>query len=285
MAVITVPYKILAKGYKLSGGRTAPTKATVPYLVAWSDAFLFYDQVLGYTSATVVGPITYHIGHQFPPAPHLYAMTADIEPCGVNGAPLDGVNQGLSPGEFFKYAMVTVSYETPQMSQQPGDDPGNLQQFDPSNPITLCEQELETGGKMITVKGEGLEFPDMKPVTGDQVVVVAETRLVLTFPRVPFLPWQLTKKYVGRVNDAAILGCDRGCLLFESQRTKFTETSLGLAGKQLQLVFCHQDEDWNMGIRPDGSHALMRWKSDHSTTNYKYINFFALFQNLVFNAA
>jgi len=279
--ILTIAHKVLADGYKVSGGADQPVKAVVPYLVAWADAFNFYSQVLGYTSATTAGPITYHVGHQFPPAPTLFAQYAEIEPCGASGT--TGPNLGLAPGEFFTHARVTVTYQSLPWPQ-PGDASGNLQQLDPNNPITLCEQELETGGKFQTVKGEGLEFDDGTPVTGNQVVSLAETKLVLTFPRVPFMPWQITKDYVGKINLNSIFGCDKGTLLFEGQRTKFTETDLGIQGKQLQLILVHADEDWNTGIKPDGSHALMRWKSDHSTRNYKYIDFALMFQAMVVNS-
>ena len=38
MATITVPYKILADGYEITGDVRNGLHATVPYLLAWTDA-------------------------------------------------------------------------------------------------------------------------------------------------------------------------------------------------------------------------------------------------------
>lgn len=274
---ITVPYKILAEGYKIRGGRSEPMKATVPYLVEWPYAFLFYEQILGQTSAAVAvaSAIVRTTGHQLPAAPNLYADTAEIEPCGVNGdAPISATYKGTTPGEFFSHAKVVVEYTAPSYDQGPAD---SLRQLDPDNPITYCEQEVESKARFDTERASGWEFGSNDPVPGDFARLSIESRIVLTFPRVPFLPWRLLKPFVGRLNSVAMFDCEIGTLLLEEMRLKANETNQGLAGTSTQLVFAQQDYDWNKLRKRDGSLALVRNKADTSKRPYEYKDFRQLF--------
>lgn len=274
---ITVPYKVLADGYKIRGGREEPIRATVPYLVLWRDAFNFYDQVLGQTSGAVAFPsaIVRTPGHQFPAVPALFAATAEIEPCGCDGeAAVSSLYKGTNPGEYFSHAKVVVEYSAPSYDQGV---PDPLRQLDPDNPITYCEQEVESKARFDTERASGWEFGSNDPVPGDFAKLTVESRLVLSFPRVPFLPWNLVRPYVGRINSIAMFGCEVGTLLLEEVRIKQSETNQGLAGTSTQLVFAQQEYDWNKLRKKDGSLALVRNKADTSKRLFEYKDFRNLF--------
>lgn len=257
---ITVPYQVMAEGYVIEGNRGGATQATVPYLVYWADAFTFYNQVLGYPSATAEGPITFYLAERFPPEPSLIANRATIRPIGNNYEHSTGSDFGLVPGQFFKYCIVTVTFEVLPYIQENDDD--RLNQFDPNNPITLCEQSIQHGGKMVTLKSEGYEFDDGAAVTGDIAKLETESKLVFTFPKVPFLPWATVQTYLGCVNDRRILQCPTGTLLFESAASKFSATTTGLKGQMLTLEFAYQNFPWNQIPRPDGTLGYVRKKGD-----------------------
>lgn len=264
---ITVPYDILQEGYRIQGGRAEGLKATVPYLVRWADAFTFYNQALGYTrAATPQAAISVQFGLPFPPSTNIFASRGTIEPCGAGGE--TGPMMGLGAGECFTHAKVTIEFDPPSYE---------LVQLDPQNPITYCEIEIDTGGQVETLKAEGYEFDDGKPVTGDLGRVAAESRLVLTFPEVPYLPWQLVRKYIGTLNLDPMLDCETGTLLFEAMKTKFAPSSEGLQGKQVQITLAYQELDWNMVPRSNGVPALVRRKGDHARRIFNYTTLTDLF--------
>lgn len=281
-------YKILANGYQISGDVESGYRATVPYLLPWAEAFLFADAIFGLSSATTIGPITYRAPYRFPAAnANLYASAFSIEPRGSDGSPL-GSNKGLSPGEFFSHAVVRVEFSTPKQQQiNTTDDPNNLHQLDPTNPLTVCSQEIRASGKMETIKeGSYVYDDDSKPVPGECAVPTNETQLVLTFPKVPYLPWALVRPYLNSLNDVAVLGIARGELLFADFSTKVEATQNGLS-QQLQLVFSVSPEPgvtWNHLPKPDGTPALVRRRSDVGAGSprriFRYKDFTEIFDQL-----
>ncbi len=264
---ITVPFGVLARGYVITGDVRSGYKATVPYLVSWSDAFTFADEMLGKTTATAVGPITWVTPYLFPgsSSARLYAQRFTMEPCGADGS-LPIPTQGLKPGEFFTHAKVVVEFETPQMVYGPGDDPSSQNQLDPSNPITMCRQRVRSGGKMETRKNGSYVYDSTsKPVPGDFAAPTSETKLELTFPRVPYLPWQLVRPYINTINSASILGVGEGELLLESMDTDVTPGPDGSLQEQLVLFFAVTPVPgvtWNHLPKPDGTLDLVRVAAD-----------------------
>lgn len=287
MGTPTVPYKILAKGYSISGDVRSGYSASVSYFMLWSDAFRFVDDIFGKTNATTIGPITWQLPYKFPVtrAP-LYAHRFNLEPMGLDrgGNPIT-LNKGLSPGEYWTHATVHVEFETPGYTQQTQDDPQHLNQLDPSNPITMCEQSIKMAAKTITHKGASFVYFDGKVAEGDQGIPHTETRLVLAFPRVPYLPWALIRPFMNKVNDTTILGCDRGTLLLCGMDSKTTVTNQGY-GQTLQLEFADNGEgqDWNMLPR-EGVYELVRKRNgswNDSNRIFKYADFRKIFDSLAF---
>jgi hypothetical protein len=284
MAAPTVSYKVMHDGYTVSGDVRSGYRAHVKYLMAWSDAFTFADQIFGLTQATTVGPITWTLPYRFPVTnANLYANAFSIAPCGASGTAVP--NKGLAPGEFFTHAMVTVEFGTPSYTQSVSvDDPKNLQQLDPNNPITMCEQSVKIVGKMETRRsGSYLFASTAKPVVGDFAVMVPEAVLALSFPRIPYLPWQLIQPFIGTLNDAAMLGCAKGTLLLTGMDTKEVATSQGL-GQALQLEYGFSSlGDWN--LLPDSNGVLrMTYKKGTSDADanriYAYRNHLQIFEKI-----
>jgi hypothetical protein len=280
MGAPTVNYEILADGYEVTAGEGG-LRAIVPCIVAWEDAFTFADDVMGYGTAVVVGPVSYSIPWRFPGAPNakMYASGCRITPIGAKRDALaDG--EGLRPGQYFTYAKVVVEFSTPPFKQAPEDDPANLHQLDPDNPITYCEQSVESGGTMETRRKGGYEFAegDLTIVRHDLAVFVPESRLVLNFPRIPFLPWQRIQTYLGTLNDRIIFQCAVGTLLFEDAKTRFSATSQGLMGQSFQMTLVYRGWHWNMIPHPaTGINTLVHKKGDPTKSLYEIKDWRPLF--------
>lgn len=276
----TVPYKMLSKGYRVSGSIKDGYKAQVKFLTTWADAFTFADQVMGRVARPAVKTpgvnFTANAPWLFPgvvpgnSAARLYASDFEIEPIGQNGQPLPAYF-GLRPGEFFSHALVSVTFETPNVSWSALDDPNGLQQLDPDNPITLCEQSIRFGGQLRTRKGSGYVYSDGVALKGTLAHPEPETNLVLKFPRVPYLPRKLIQSYVGSVNDRAVLQADTGTLLCQGGETQFTATTDGLQGQMLVLEFTEGPRDWNKFERPDTGAFDSVYQKGHAGDNTKQI--------------
>lgn len=275
MATITVPYWIVPHDYELEGDVRSGLRATVTVKLAWSDAITFVNQVLVAPSAERLGLITWNAPLQFPPigltgvnrTPPIYCQGFRIKPMGAGNAENLGTNAGLAPGEFFDTAFVTLRFESVSYINQAGDDPFNLNQLDPANPITACEQSVKLRGKMRTTKSKGWIYKTSgKSVNGDFAVPETEAVLVLKFPRIPYLPWQLVAPYIGKCNSNAMLGVGEGALLLEGLDTDVTPATDGSIAQKAVLEFavnlpaCPQSggqgavgTDWNMQPTGDGT--------------------------------
>lgn len=289
MATITVPYKVMARGYRVSGDVRSGLKAVVPYYVAWADAFTFAQQVIGGATVVRAGSgwhVTWTAPYQFPAVSRpLYAQRFDIEPCGANGTSI-GATKGLAPGEYWDHAIVRVEFESPSAVQQIGDDPGGANQLDPSNPITACEQSVKMAGKMQTLKAGSYLYQSGNPVIGDFAVPMCDTKLVLKFPRVPFLPYQVLRPYINTVNNAALFGNAKGQLLLEGADTVYTPMADGSYGQAVTLEFAENAiGDWNSIAKPDGTYDLV-YKAGASNTDanriFAYTDFTRIFDGLSF---
>lgn len=307
MATITVPYGIIPRGYRLSGDVRSGLKATVPCLVAWSNAITFVNQVLVAPSAERIGLISWNAPLQFPIAfgsrtPAMYVQAFDIVPTGVEPGitpQTSWANSGLGPGEFFSDAIVTLQFESVTYINQASDDPQNLNQLDPENPITACEQSVKLRPRMRSVKGRGYKYKTSgKPVPGDVAIPETEAILVLKFPRVPYLPWQQVAPYCGKVNTDPMLGCGAGALMLEGMDTEIRPQPDGSLGQCLVLEFSVNlpgdpdagsygavGTDWNMQPVGDGSGG---WdyvvdQATGSVTPIGYADFRQIFASLSFS--
>lgn len=264
MPAPTVPYKVLAKGYRVRGGQDG-LHATVPCIVNWSDAFVFHDDVLGFPKG-VKGSMVYQIPWRFPGAPlaPMYAISCDIEPIGAGGAALPAP-YGVMPGQFFPNAICTVEFATRQFLQVYTDDPGFVNQLDPSNPIIFCTQTIKGGGRLDHVKGINYVYDDgsNEKIIQDIGVYRPEAKIVLEYPWVPFQPWQAIQAYVGQINSVALFGCAAGTLLFEEFDSEARATTQGFHGQRLVYSLAYNPDGWNKMPKPSGTMTLVK-KADGS---------------------
>jgi hypothetical protein len=138
---------------------------------------------------------------------------------------------------------------------------------------------------METRKAGSYLFAAFTPVTGDFGVVVPESNLVLSFPRIPYLPWQLIQPFIGSLNDAPMLGCAKGTLMLTGMDTEETSTSTGL-GQALQLEYAFNSlGDWNSLPKPDGTYGLV-YKLGLTNTDanriYAYKNHLQIFEKITY---
>jgi hypothetical protein len=302
MATVTVPFAFLARGYRLSGDTRSGLKATVPYLVAWADAFTFVNQVLVSPAAERIGLISWNAPLQFPVAfggrtPAMYVQGFDVTPVGAGNEP--GPTGGLAPGEYYTDAIVTLQFESVTYLNQASDDPYNLNQLDPANPITACEQSVKLRPRMRSTKGRGWKYKGSgKPVPGDMPVPETEAILVLKFPRVPYLPWELVAPFCGKVNQDPLLGCATGALMLEGLDTEIRPQPDGSLGQSAVLEFSVNlpadpntggagavGTDWNKQPTADGSGA---WdyvvdQATGSVSPIGYADFRQIFASLSFS--
>jgi hypothetical protein len=237
--------------YELSGDVRSGLKGTVQFLVAWKDGIQFANDMVASPKATRIGTITWTIPDRFAVpfgglSPRMYAQSFKIKPCGAVQGLTGGwyPNFGLNPGEYYTHALVTLNYESVAMVLEAGDDQSGLNQLDPTNPITGCEQAVSVTGKMITKDGAYYKYVSSGlPVSEDVSIIMNEAKLTLTYPQVPYLPWQAVQPFIGKINNSAVLGCARGTLLFEGMDTKITPMPNGLFGQNATLKFA-----WNAGL-------------------------------------
>jgi hypothetical protein len=292
-------WQILYEGYEIRGNIRDGISATIPFQMPWSLAGTFIGQLIPASSANTPGSIiwhapfsiTYEFGLRIVP---LYAQSFVCRPLGYNGTP--ATESGLGPGDFFSTANITVEFESTRMIQAIGDDPTGLNQLDPTNPITACEQSIQSTGKVITQNGSGYTYSSGllwsgKPVPGQIGLIQPEVKLLCKFPRIPLLPWQLIQPYVGKVNSVQILNCVRGSLLLEGAPTVITPNMDGSLSQSLGLAFAFNPDptgqtlmgmDWNSFPYPDGSGYDVIVGANGGATPYSYIDFTQIFQTIQF---
>jgi hypothetical protein len=283
----------MAKGYELEGDVRSGLKATIPFIMPWESAFVFIGQLLPVPTTAVGNAVNWTPPYQFPIVINgqirpLYAQSWRCVPCGINGEPAEYL--GLAPGDYFSTAIVTVGFDSATYLNQATDDPANKNQLDPDNPITACEQSVDVTGKVVTRKGAGYTFDsNSKPVPGDLPIVLNEAKLVLKFPRIPTLPWQLVQPFVGKINSADVLNCVMGSLLLEGMTTIITPAPDGSIAQNLGLKFAFNPDptgataggmDWNSFPLPDGSGYSLITSVSGGKRPYTYVDFRQIFQGL-----
>lgn len=280
--------QILAKdGIRISGDTRSGMGAMVKYLLSWDNAFQFVTAVISPVNASRVGAITFNLPYRFPTtATPIYAQSFDIQPCGVRGdltVITDLPNKGLTPGEYFSHAIVTIGFQQLPWTFDLTQDPDGLNQLDPENPITYCEQAVKIGGNFVTQKGHLFRYASTgKPVVGDVGVVVTEAKLVLRFPKVPYLPWQLLLPYTNKINSQPVLSCAAKTLLLEAPDTtaKASLNSTVPIEQNLVLEFAYNPIGWNKVPLPDGTYDdVVR---GDSTGIYQVADFRDIFSRISF---
>ena len=296
---LPTPYWIYPDGIELSGGVRDGLHGQITYRTPWANATAFAFAALAGSAANHIGGIVWTTPYKWPElfagrSTYLYCSDFTIKPWAPNGQPIliDSFNPGVADGDFFEYAKIVLSFSTISFLQNISDDPQGLNQLDPENPITGCEQSVDINGKIVTVSGAGYTYDSTsKPVQGDIPLNQNEVKLMLRFPRVPYLPWQLIQPYVGKINASPILQCAMGTLLLEGSTTVIAPQPDGTLGQNLALKFAFnpdptsvgtQGMDWNSFPLPDGSGYSKITSTSGSMRPYTYANFGTIFNGLQF---
>jgi len=229
---------------------TTPTgvEATASYRIRWADAFDFYNDVMGLrTSSTIGGAIVSSAPWGWPADPRLYAIDCSIEPLSISGSPSAGPKQGLYAGEFFEFARADVVFGVGQAGDSGTDgDPIKPMQFDPENPITWCYQDTDHRSESIqTPDGTFLWEDDNKPLPFRVQRKNSVIEMVLKFPRVPYLPFDLIDSHNDCVNAYPVLKCPVGTLLFLGAQTQSEITAMGGRSKGVTMRFAKRKRPWN----------------------------------------
>lgn len=226
------------------------------FVIAWADAFKFYNEVIGLGTVVGIGAPGASGPWRYPPEPRMVAISCEIEPFSLppGGPPDPGASKGLAAGEYWGKASASVTFGIPAAAVQDSsvDDPANQMQFDPANPITMCTQEVEVSNEFITLPEGTYKYKGTEVSVGSSVGRrLVNAVLTLKFPRVPYIPWGHLRSFLGTINSDAVLGCQRGTLLFEGFSTTQTAQSDGTRDKTLTLKFHYRAASWNTVLRPD----------------------------------
>jgi hypothetical protein len=280
MGAPSVPYEMLTDGFKVTSGPNG-FRAQVSFKVLWEHAFQFHDDVMGYSSAVVIGPLAINNPWQFPgsSSARIYVSSCEITPFALEGGARSiAVAAGMAPGEFWSHARLDCTFETPTAAHSAADDPGGNKQLDPSNPIYGCEQSVRLGGKSVTRSKEDYVMAGdaTKKPAEDLTVFIPEANLTLTYESVPFLAWRKYRPYVGTLNNATFLDCPTGTLMFEGADIQPNPSSRGTMAYSMTLNLAYSEEDWNKAPHPvTGTYDFVQ-KATGGKKLYNYMNFSGL---------
>lgn len=264
--IATYNARILAKdGFRLSGDENSGIKAMVRYRVDWANVYNFLNAMIEPVNVVRLGQVTYTLPYNLPAtvvAIPVYPVGFDVVPMGVRqDLTVSTVlpYQGLAATDpYYQYGIVTINFAQPRRQMDLKDDPNNLQQLDPGNPIIMVEQSVNYSDKMQTQKGHRYRYvSDGKAVDGEFAKPVSGADITLHYPDLPYQPWQYLKPYVNRVNSQTFLLCDPGTILMKSPKTTVKFPLLGSSVPMKQsviLTFKYQEEGWNKLPKPDGTY-------------------------------
>ena len=300
-------YKIMTRGYRIKGNVRSGLTATVPFIMPWESAFTFMSQLLPAPSASTINSILWTSPYQLPislsGAPAFHSMPRISIASPSDGTATRRQISDFQQAIFFNGRCITVNFETPTAIQQISDDPGGLNQLDPANPLTFCEQSIQQTSKIVTRKGSGFTYNggsfNGKPVPGDIPLLQPEAKLLLKFPKIPVLAWQLFQPYIGKLNLNPILNCVKGALALEGVHSIITPGTDGSFAQNLGLSFAYNGDptgtvaysitgnliptgmDWNKFPVPDGTYALIQAVGGSNLPPYAYVDFAQIFYTLL----
>ena len=118
-------------------------------------------------------------------------------------------------------------------------------------------------------------------------MVHVEAKLVLKFPRVSYLPWQLVIPYVGKVNQSTTLLCATETLLLEGPSTdiKHSLNADSPIEQSVSLEFAYDPLGWNTVPKPNGTLVRCYVTGDSSKSIYETTDFGAIFHPLTYSEA
>lgn len=239
-----------------SGGTLS---ATATFEVDWADREAFVNQALGLPTGSAGWPLP-QIPWDCPFQPNsgLLASSFRFRPHTLKSS-IGGSDNTVS-GHFEK-AWVTIGFERPRYDF---DVPTPQNQLDVLNPILFCEQSIDASVRSLPVPGWYLEYigaPSGVVAEGPLYTFEVQSTIVLTFPFVPYIPWNYLRPYIGKVNDRTLFGCPAGTLAFEGPSMRQETFVDGTNRTSCVLRLGYRELGWNSQLATDGNVYEVRIRS------------------------
>lgn len=269
MPAPSVPYEIVTRPPPQIRDTDNGPEVAVTAIIKWADAFTFYNDVKGSRSQPIgIGDLNLgFLNWRYPGDSRLLCTKCDITPFSIpeSETPTAGDNKGIVPGEFFLDARANLLFALPKFDSS-DEQPSEQLQFDPENPITFCTCDMDFESETAQYETGTLVWYDNQTET---VPFKASKKtnlikLVLTFPKIPFLPFRTLTPFVDTVNKYRVLGCEPGTLLFNGAATKANYTNLGIRDKSCKLSFTWRRIPWAYRYKRNGTLGRPVLKSDTS---------------------
>jgi hypothetical protein len=245
--------------------------SVVRYRMAWTDAFTFVNEILGILDGEP---------WKWPASPNMRAYNAEIEPIGVDQnvkQQLKPISYGSSPGEFYEYALVTVTFGSQATLATMPYSPNGItgipvdvppaDQFDPETPVEMSSYQVTYGTEMIKIPGGALEWSTQKsdgspqtipagvrpPDAGSVYFRVPTFDLNMVLHNCIKVDFVVVRERIGKVNSVKTLGCERETLLFSGLNTQRREMSDGTGILDVTLNYKWRATSWNVALGTNGS--------------------------------
>jgi hypothetical protein len=243
----------IVKGY--SEGADPSVASTKQFLCAWADRYRLGNGLLGFATATSIGPdgrVNFTPPNRHP---ELNIYSKSIHITGV-GRPSQGPKQLA-----FASAIVEVDYGQLDWAALPEDDPDGAQSIDPDNKFLYCTQEIDYSSEYVTVPGSALKYGptgSTKPFNTDMPIKIQMVEMSLMFHKLPYLPVGFAP-LVDSTNAGKFLGCAAETVKFNGgkvKRDKYLTSDTGSPAGITQAVdfsFTWRPKyPWNMIPDPGG---------------------------------
>jgi hypothetical protein len=218
----------LEEGIDANQGPTASKS----YLCDWKDRYTVANTLLGVSSGSAGGTISFTLPFAYPESQNMYAQNITLK---GKGQPSQGKKQLA-----FEKAIVAVHFNVLRYSPIPplsGVDP---QSIDPTEPILYATQELDFTVETITLPGSGLQLADGSSVNEDFGLQVPIVQFNVTLHKVPFLPAaQVIAALKAPLNSAPLWGCDIRTLRFNGAKTTRTTNADGTYTQDAHYSFSY----------------------------------------------
>ena len=250
MPAPTVPWRYVFSQLPEVAGAGGSMSASAIFEVAIEDRNSFINSACGLTSGSSGWPLP-QIPWDCPFQPNSGLLCSGFRwtPFGVRDAisPTDNTVEG-----HFQFAHVTLNFERPRYDY---DSPSPQNQIDITQPILFCEQSIETHTRTITVKGYELEYvgaPASVAPEGPVCKFAVQADYILTFPFVPYIPWNYLEPYHEKVNDRILFGKPAGTLRFSGASIKNEVQSNGVTRTSCVLKLSYNAIGWNKQLATNG---------------------------------
>lgn len=219
------------------------------YIKDWSLADSVANQLRGYT--TRIGTTTMRYPpHQHPLSPNLQCIDVKIE--GVGTATLNASGLPYYSDGF----IASCRYQAIPWMPGAVNDPGNLNQIDPTNPILWCTQELDFATEEYVHESNQYVWETGDSLNGTKTgipirVTLGVTTMNITFHQLPYMPLATLRSLRNKINSTTFLGASAYTILFVGGRSVRDFSADGTICQKVSLTFKERDVDWRMFLRKD----------------------------------